>query len=174
MVNWPDRLCEPAQKLEGGIRGMSPRHTLSIRSAKRVRPAVALLLLLLAFSLPPGCGTAKVYEGPNLPKAEIAVLKTPIFATFSTFPEGPPQIVNIDGRGVPASARTFELRPGRHQVSLAAGAGCSGQPAYVEFTAKGGHVYQLHTNVEGLLEGRVWAWIVDNNSGEIVGGMKPH
>ena len=152
---------------------MSSGHTQSIRSAKRVRPAVALLLLLLAFSLPPGCGTVKVYEGPNLPKAEIAVLKTPIFGTFSLLPQGPPQIANIDGRGVPASAYTFELRPGRHQVSLSAVAGCGAAPAYVEFTAKGGHVYQLHTRVEGL-EGRVWAWIVDNNSGEIVGGKKPH
>ena len=152
---------------------MSSGHTQSIRSAKRVRPAVALLLLLLAFSLPPGCGTVKVYEGPNLPKAEIAVLKTPIFGTFSLLPQGPPQIANIDGRGVPASAYTFELRPGRHQVSLSA-VGCGFfEPAYVEFTAKGGHVYELHTKV-GWPGEHVWSWVVDNNSGEIVGGKKPH
>lgn len=148
---------------------MSSGHTQSIRSAKRVRPAVALLLLLLAFSLPPGCGTVKVYEGPDLPKAEIAVLKTPIITL-----NGPPRIVNIDGRIFSGFDKTFELYPGRHTVSLRAGAGCgSFEPAYVEFTAKGGHVYQLHTNVDGL-EGRVWAWIVDNSSGEIVGGKKPH
>lgn len=154
---------------------MSSGHTQSIRSAKRVRPAVALLLLLLAFSLPPGCGTAKVYEGPKLPKAEIAVLKTPIFfGTFSLVPQGPPQIVNIDGQQVSVFDKTFELHPGRHQVSLLAGAGCGFQePAYLEFAAKGGHVYQLHTKV-GTADERVWSWVVDNNSGEVVGGKKPH
>lgn len=155
---------------------MSAFPPTSISRAKRVRPAVVLLLVLLAFSLPPGCATStmkmKVYEGPNLPKAEIAVLKAP----RRQFPSVQLWIMNFDGRRTqlrgPDPSRTFEFLPGRHNLSFSLGGGCSRrEPGYIEFDAKVGHTYELRaTNVMG----RVWSWIVDNNTGEIVAGQKPH
>lgn len=153
---------------------MSAFPPTSISRAKRVRPAVVLLLVLLAFSLPPGCATSsmkmKVYEGPNLPKAEIAVLKVK-----APYREGllvRLWVTNFDGRITKANQWTFEFLPGRHNLSFSLGGGCSSfAPGYIEFDAKVGHTYELRaTNVMG----RVWSWIVDNNTGEIVAGQKPH
>ena len=179
VANWSDRFCEPAQKPEGGIREMSSEHTQSNRSAKRVRPAVALLLLLLAFSLLPGCGTTNTYDGPSLPKAEIAVLKTPIFATFSIIPKSPPQINNIDGKAVGSSlSRLYELLPGRHHVSFWMEhvcyfffpIPCGRSNGSIEFDAKAGHYYELDAKVDGDL---VWSWVIDKSSNEVVAGEKP-
>ncbi|MCU0977437.1 MAG: hypothetical protein MUC71_14180 [Steroidobacteraceae bacterium] len=71
-----------------------------------------LPMAALAFAALAGCGSYRAYEGPALPRAELArVQADPAFSAGL-----PVQVVlrKVDDREVPVSRSAVELPPGRH------------------------------------------------------------
>ena len=117
----------------------------------------------------------KAYEGPTLPKEEVAVIMDSALF-FGPFQLGV-RITGIDGkpRGSPA-----EVLPGRHSIDLVrrVTAGCSTGPLATTlfFNAEAGHLYVARTGSTGGIfqrGGYFPVWIEDDATGEVVAGLKP-
>ncbi len=161
------------------------------------RLAAILVVVFFASSLS-GCAfpppkIIKWYEGPERQESEIAVL-----TTLPT-PE-PPCLIHpesIDGRDTShwlfhKIDISYELSPGLHRIAFfLSGRGsafdiCPSLPTptifsafipfpepigFIEFEAKSGGTYELRGTM--TTDFRVWAWIVDSNTGKIVAGRLP-
>jgi hypothetical protein len=116
------------------------------------RANCCLSLLLTALLLTgAGCRTAKMYNGPAKPKAEVADL----FRHANDV-----EIVALDGHKIPClkRARILELLPGRHAIEcrfrsefmdtgyVSASTNKSGT-VRLEFDAKAGNTYWINSNV---------------------------
>ena len=151
------------------------------------RIAIALLLALLST----GC-TMKAYEGPELPKSEIAVLrevhqhgvvlKIPLSIPMLR-PKHVTTIIEIDGKsvsGTPVEGATIHILPGQHSarvhyfrspgVSLFAFPNYETRDLSIGFKAKAGHQYRIPAERRGE---RNWIWAVDVKSGKVVAGEMP-
>ncbi len=159
------------------------------------RVAIGLMLALLVS----GCGTMKAYEGPELPKSEIAVL-------HHTDRHGEVWLLNyivpipgskhisfideIDGKGVDLSER-IHILPGQHSARVTyqrnpdvafcvtappifLSGPCFGiyqtRDLSIDFTAEAGHEYRIPAERRGE---RNWIWVEDVTSGKVVAGEKP-
>ena len=148
------------------------------------RIAIALVLALLSS----GC-TTKAYEGPELPKSEIAVLRevhqhgvilTPSFFLVVPLTEHVTSIIEIDKKsvpGTPTAGSTIHILPGQHtaRVHYIKRRPLFGPPTYdiyisINFTAKAGHEYRIPTERRGE---KNWIWVEDVTSGKVVAGKKP-
>ncbi len=153
------------------------------------RVAIGLMLALLVS----GCGTMKAYEGPELPKSEIAVLhridshgKTLVLLLVVPLPGVKHQTVvaEIDGKNVNLAAR-YHILPGNHTVSvsytrfpdvgLCVGLACfpvldETHDLSINFVAEAGHEYRIPAERRGE---RNWIWVEDVTSGKVVAGEKP-
>lgn len=132
--------------------------------AKFNAPRVLIVCLpALAFSLPPAC--VSYYDNPPLPRTEVAVVE------FVDNSNGYFQR-HIDGKPVWGGSAAVTLLPGEHNLAFVYATGCVArdEPSGVNLNAKAGHGYELHTILTGE---RIWTWVVDKNSGEVVAGAKP-
>ena len=135
----------------------------------------------------------KAYEGPELPKSEIAVLHRmdrhgEALGLFFIVPipgvKHITEVAEIDGKNVKLAAR-FHILPGNHTVSVSymrypdvtfcLGLGpCFGiyqtRDLSIDFTAEAGHEYRIPAERRGE---RNWIWVEDVTSGKVVAGEKP-
>ena len=152
------------------------------------RAAIALVLALLLS----GCGTTKAYEGPELPKSEIAVLQASdkhgfALAIAGILPVPSPKhlstVVEVDGKKSSLFAKKIHVLPGlhslralytgRHIVNFCGYLGCVAEYSThlsIDFVAVAGHEYRIP--VERRDE-RDWIWVVDITTGKVVAGEKP-
>ncbi len=154
------------------------------------RVAIGLMLALLVS----GCGTMKAYEGPELPKSEIAVLhrvdshgKTLVLLLVVPLPGVKHQTVvaEIDGKNVNLAAR-YHILPGNHTVSVSytrfpdvcVGVGLGPclplhdetHDLSIDFVAEAGHEYRIPAERKGESN---WIWVEDVKSVKVVAGEKP-
>ena len=126
------------------------------------RQALAVCLPALAFSLPTAC--ASYHENPPLPRKEVAVVE--FVDSSSGYSER-----HIDGKPVRGGGVAVTVLPGERNLAFVYSTGCvQGHVSGVNLNAKAGHGYELHTSSTGE---RIWTWVVDKNSGEVVAGAKP-
>jgi hypothetical protein len=147
-------------------------------------PLVVVLALLLS-----GCGM-KAYEGPELPRSEIAVIDRWYWhGSILTFagilpvwhPRHEARVYEIDGTQAPGYR--FHVRPGEHSVTvgykknisvtLCGYTGCIGEyrtRLSINFTAEAGHEYRIPAERR---DERNWIWVEDKTTGKVVAGEKP-
>jgi hypothetical protein len=115
-----------------------------------------------------GCGTTKVYPGPELPDEDVAVIKgsrtvAGIRIYFST----------VDKDGNDEVTYSIEVPAGKRKIRLYFGTtdgSVQGMSRTLSFNAEGGHTYQ----VKGIEhDNRVWIWIEDTYTHKTVSGEKP-
>ncbi|MEE8223669.1 MAG: hypothetical protein V3S59_05140 [Alphaproteobacteria bacterium] len=156
------------------------------------KPTIVCLVLVLAL-LSSGCAM-KAYEGPELPRSEIAVLDAmhqhggvlqidpgiwPIPLFFVPNYKHQTFIIEIDGneRNV---GREIHVLPGQHTVRVhyfrRPDVTLIGIPNYetrdlsIDFTAEAGHEYRIPAERRGE---RNWIWVEDTATGKVVAGEKP-
>ena len=138
-------------------------------------PALATLALA-------SCTTMQAYPGPKLSPEKVAVIerRAQIFALIYGMTI---YIGTIDGAVVDATASEVEVLPGLHELTLV---GQTSHPLWatplvlminpkfgpgkLSFRAEAGRTYKLAT-VE--VETGVYAVWVENDAGEVVGGIRP-
>ncbi len=155
------------------------------------RVAIGLMLALLVS----GCTTMKAYEGPELPKSEIAVLHSvdphgeSFVITPVPIPFGSKHITfidELDGKDLPTPlSDRIHILPGQHSarvsyirypdVTFCFGLGpCFAnyqtRDLSIDFTAEAGHEYRIPAERRGE---RNWIWVEDVTSGKVVAGEKP-
>ncbi len=155
------------------------------------RIAIGLVLALLSS----GC-TMKAYEGPKLPRSEIAVLDGMhqhggVLAFFYIVPfpnyKHQTEIIEIDGKQR-SVGRVIHVLPGKHtarvyynrkpNVTLCAGyyviSGCienyETRDLSIDFMVEAGHEYRIPAERRNE---RNWIWVEDVTSGKVVAGEKP-
>ncbi len=158
------------------------------------RIAIALLLALLSS----GCATMKAYEGPELPRSEIAVLDVGhrhggvLGLIYGIVPvpayRHRTYIYEIDGKKK-GLRREIHILPGQHtarvhywrnpDVTFCVGgyAGSDGcianyetRDLSIDFTAEAGHEYRIPAERR---DERNWIWVEDITTGKVVAGEKP-
>lgn len=130
-----------------------------------------LIALCLAGSLVltlPACGAHKMYPGPERPAEDVAVVTgARTVAGVRIF------FIGTDGDGNEIPVYKIELGVGRHEINVQVGEAKGTKfPILrtISFDALGGHAYQ----VKGLdWDKRIWVWIEDTDTGQVVGGEKP-
>jgi hypothetical protein len=125
-----------------------------------IKPFFGPIAALLVLSLPVGCTTTKkMYEGPELPGDQIAVVST----------SGNPglgkhtHIISVEGIST-WKVDNAEVLPGDSTFEIVHGlGGCAGYDysGIISFEARAGHEYQIETE-------RDFIWVVDKGTGEIV------
>ena len=135
----------------------------------------------------------KAYEGPELPKSEIAVLDTfhrhgVVLGFYRLILPVPywkhvTHVYEIDGK--PTTGHWVHVLPGEHTarvsyerypyVTLCVDReGCISnyetRDLSIDFTAKAGHEYHIPAERRGE---RNWIWVEDEKSGKVVAGEKP-
>ena len=130
------------------------------------------------------------YEGPELPRSEIAVIDRRhghggVLGLMGFFPlpfdRHRTMIVKIDGKR-PGGIQ-FHILPGQHSarvyyerlpdVTLCSGWGCISNYSSdlsIDFTAEAGHEYRIPAERR---DERDWIWVEDITSGKVVAGEKP-
>lgn len=131
------------------------------------------LMILLIAALSAGCSspptkTVRMYAGAELAKEDIALLQ----------PMEQASIDFVDGKKL--GGRDFaEVLPGEHKLMIKVstrtynGASWGWIVGYtdVSFMARAGHIYEVYAHKEGRA---VQAWVVDTQTGVVVGGRKPN
>lgn len=154
-----------------------------MRSPASRCPALVGALAILMCSCASG-RALKAYDGPVRPDEQLAVLKRDPYVgnQYSTW------IWSVDGfkepevNNMPEMSGEAKMPPGRHTVEGNVGKfGLSGMfhkktvllsptPKKVVFTAEAGHEYMLKAAID---EPEFSLWIVDTETGKVVGGTKP-
>ena len=137
------------------------------------------LTVLVVMSLVPGCTAvfeataSKAYEGPTLPREDIAVITTKFVEDFYILWAVDTKILSIDGKKV--DRKSAEVLPGPHDLVL--GRGSAGGDFYpitdassVHFNARAGGLYVA---LSDWYRSKTWYWIEDEATGELVAGTKP-
>lgn len=126
------------------------------------RRVLAACLSALTFALTPGC--ASYHENPPLPTSEVAVLE------FVDNGNGH-RSIHIDGRRLRSRNAPTTLHPGDHNIAFNYWTSWTqGSVGGVILNAKAGHSYELRTRSAG---DRIWTWVIDKSSNEVVAGEKP-
>ena len=134
----------------------------------RLRFTIIVLTSLVFLS---GCAQLelkplKLYDGPDRPAQETAKFER-LKPAGSDF---------IDGTRSFSRFSHYLFLPGRHGIAffgtipkLYHSLSGNTYAGYVEFEAKAGRTYRLQHTLSGE---RVWSWIVDQDTGEVVAGEK--
>jgi hypothetical protein len=133
----------------------------------RLKGLIALASLLLG-----ACGTTRGYDGPEQPRAQIAVIQ-PAGAFDDTA-----KVVRVDGTALGLFDQSVEVLPGKHVVTLSisvptGSSSSSTAQGDVELTAVGGAVYEAHGGTTGFIPMQHWFWIVDATTRALAGGRPP-
>ena len=142
----------------------------------------SVVIFGLALLVLTSCTTMQAYPGPKLSPEKVAVIerRAQIFALIYGMTI---YIGTIDGAVVDATASEVEVLPGLHELTLV---GQTSHPLWatplvlminpkfgpgkLSFRAEAGRTYKLAT-VE--VETGVYAVWVENDAGEVVGGIRP-
>ena len=148
------------------------RATLWNHRACQLQIGLALILLLLL----PGCISFKAYPGPERQPDEIAIIECNYWQSFWFFGHISLHFTAVQGNNMDLQPWTkIYMEPGPHSVSFTytlSSMGYTFNSYYgrLTFTALKGHLYKLDAERE---DGELWAWIIDQASGEIVAGERP-
>lgn len=125
------------------------------------RRVLAACLPALTFALTAGC--VSYHETPPLPISEVAVLE------FVDNGNGYRRI-RVDGRRLRTRSAPTTLHPGEHNIAFRYGSWMRSDTSGVILNAKAGHSYELRTRSAG---DRIWTWVIDKGSNEVVAGTRP-
>ena len=126
-------------------------------------------IFLIAVLLLSGCGTMQAYSGPQLPKEQVAVVKSNILKhPFTTI-----VIAAVDGKSRSGARTNVEVLPGRHTLDLLVNVTVwyvtVNYPASISFEAEAGKVYFVDAKI---VNGQPLVWVVDEQTNEVVAGEK--
>jgi hypothetical protein len=129
-----------------------------------------IILCLLCLTLGSSCVTMQAYTGDQLPKEEVAIIKTNMESWFRNT-----WISEIDGKPVDIINTKIEVLPGIHTLRIQVKDSEFAQPVYVgvdtiTFEAKAGHVYRIDGKVKRV---EAVTWIIDEETNApVTRGMK--
>jgi hypothetical protein len=128
-----------------------------------------LLISCIAIS----CATVQTYEGDPLPQEKVAVIKSNYWGHLT----GAIIVREIDGKDVGFNPGDVHVLPGMHTVKIRVThslgyLGTIMASRTVNLSAEAGHTYMVDGRIYRFGES-VWIWIVDEETGEVVAGMKP-
>ena len=140
--------------------------------------------LLMVGSVMMGCGTMKVYEGPELPPDSVAMIREKFnWSPFAAIVG----IVTVDGKARSKMDLYFSVKPGEHTVhaelhvcsggySYSPALGMTGNPMTCDLLAKQNLVFQTEAGQTYIVHGdrsTRTLWVMYEESGEVVAGEKP-
>ena len=129
------------------------------------RKVLSVVLVTVAL-LVSGCGTVQTYDGPKRAAHEVSVLKTNVGElTLDTT-----WIGQIDGKELVLAYSVVEIMPGRRSLRVNFKRGFIARSETVPLDARAGRTYRLKGE---LSSGKLYAWIEDESTGEVVAGVKP-
>ena len=135
------------------------------------RRAPLQLVLVVGCLAAGACGTTRAYEGPELPRDQIAVIQP-----ANGFDHGA-RVIRVDATALGLFDKAAEVAPGKHVVTLSitipTGSGTSTAQGDVELDAKAGATYEAHGSTTGFIPMQHWYWIVDRSTQAIVAGKRP-
>ncbi len=146
-----------------------------------------LLPLVVALALLSSGCTMKAYEGPELPRSEIAVIDRwhehgGVLELMGVFPipRGRHRTVIVKIAGKRPGGIQFHILPGQHtakvlyqrypDVSLWGITNYKTRDISIDFTAEAGHEYRIPAERR---DERDWIWVEDVTTGKVVAGEKP-
>lgn len=142
---------------------------------RRLKILLSLIFVLAAFTLPISCATQKLYEGPDLPEDEIAVIRTAAIDYYGVFIRDT-YFTAVDGVATDMFTNQVHVLPGSHSFSVkeTTSAGCSGRTEYgtIGFEAEAEHEYEILMRRANGSQG-VFMWVEDLDTEEVVAGFKP-
>jgi len=137
-----------------------------------MKPLTIVLAVLFSWVVI-SCSTVQTYEGEPLPTEEVAVIKSNYWRHVS----GGIVVREIDGKDVGLNPGEVHVLPGIHTVKIRVThslgyLGTIMASGTVTLSAEAGHTYMVDGRIYRFGEG-VWVWIVDEETDEVVAGMKP-
>ena len=137
-----------------------------------MKPLSIILTVLLSW-LVISCATVQTYEGETLPLEEVAVIKSNYWGRLS----GGIIVREVDGKDVGLNPGDVLVLPGKHTVKIRVThslgyLGTIMASGTVTIFAEAGHTYMVDGRIYQFGES-VWVWIVDEETGQVVAGMKP-
>lgn len=126
----------------------------------------SVTFLFITIVLPIGCATTLPYAAPQLPRDQVALIKS----SYVRHNNDTVSISAIDGKGLADSGGNVVILPGRHRLKLFVTT-VSTMPVifgdiFVDFEAEAGRTYALGGEIR---HGTAAAWIVDEKTKEVVG-----
>lgn len=119
------------------------------------------------------CATVQTYEGDPLPQEKVAVIKSNYWGHLT----GGIIVREVDGKKVGFNPGDIHVLPGLHTVKIRVThsygyLGTIMASGTVTLNAEAGHTYMVDGRIYRFGE-NVWVWIVDEDTDEVVAGMKP-
>ncbi len=137
-----------------------------LRATNQQRRLTRTLIVLVTIASVAACQTAKLYEDPDLPVEEIAIVST---AGFFHGLGNEFYLFQVDRILLGDRTSTAQVPPGVHSFGVKYVAWLGQHTSYITFHAKAGHHYQIEADFhQGL---RIWA--IDTANDEVVAGKKP-
>ena len=129
---------------------------------------VCLLVLIVSMSLA-GCGTMQTFSGNQLPASETALVKG-----SGIFPFKDICITSVDKESLGLTNSKAVLLPGSHLITIH----LYQSYGIIDFTADGALILNAQAGHEYAVQGersngKVYFWIEDTKTAEIVSGKKP-
>lgn len=137
----------------------------------RIGSILGLFAALLMYLLIAGCGNTYIlYEGPERPKDEIAIVSTAGYGFWEQI-----FIAKINGKDVVSADRvpasTVKLQPGRYRFTIdytrGIGFATRRSTRFISFDVEPGREYRIEVN-------QPFMWAEDKNAGQVVAGVKPN
>lgn len=133
----------------------------------------SLYIFLFVTIVVTSCATVQTYEGDPLPREEVAIIKSNYWGHLT----GGIIVREIDGKDVGFNPGDVHVLPGMHTVKIRVThsygyLGTIMAGGTVNLSAEAGHTYMVDGRIHRFGE-YVWIWIVDEETGEVVAGMKP-
>ena len=151
------------------------------------KPWTSLLVCLVVLSLATGCGTMKAYEGPDLPREEIAVVSAGgLFYRNYVFGGSSLQLTRVDGKRAESiravRPKSVKVLPGPHRFGVtyryghifspSCALGCD-TTTVISFDTEAGHEYRIEAEYAGsFYSGPLHVWAVDKTTGKVVARVK--
>jgi len=137
-----------------------------------MKPLLLFFTVLLSWMIV-SCATVQTYEGDPLSPEGIAVIKSNYWGHLT----GGIIVREIDGKDVGINPGDVHVLPGMHTVKIRVThslgyLGTIMASGTVNLSAEAGHTYMVDGRIHGFGE-HVWIWIVDEETGQVVAGMKP-
>ena len=110
----------------------------------RINKAKCLICIIFVLS---ACGTVKLYEGPEIPKEKIVIIKAHPPGTFSK--SFPLILESVNGKEIPFMAKNVSVNPGNQKVmysysgTVINGMALDIKTGIVNFEAEAGETYLI-------------------------------
>jgi hypothetical protein len=116
-----------------------------------------------------GCGSTRLYEGPQRSREEVALIRPNAYAKEC-------KIEHVDDQDIGYFSGELELLPGVHRLRVARKIFGGDVVGEISFDAKGGHSYEVDVRIRGggfNLRAVPCCWIIDRSDGSVVAGEAP-